>query len=312
MQNQTSDFFHVKNEVPVVPQRRSEPAPQWGYEEAFSRNRGLISQAEQTKLRNSHIAIPGMGGVGGVHLMTLARIGIGKFSIADADEFSVANFNRQYGANVDTVGKKKTEVMARCLKLVNPDAELRCFGSFINETNVDEFLRDVDVLVDSVDFFSFDARRMLFKEARKRGIWAITAGPIGFSTAWLVFDPNGMSFDEYFDIRDEMSREEKLIAFAVGLTPKATQRNYMDLSRVDLNSGAAPSVGLACQLASGVVAGEVVKVITQKGVLRTVPSFQQFDPYQMRMVKGRLRLGNRSPLQKLKQKFLHKTIVKKT
>ena len=86
----------------------------------------------------------------------------------------------------------------------------------------------------------------------------------------------------------------------------------MDLSRVDLNSGAAPSVGLACQLASGVVAGEVVKVITQKGVLRTVPSFQQFDPYQMRMVKGRLRLGNRSPLQKLKQKFLHKTIVKKT
>ena len=60
----------------------------FNYQEAFSRNEGLISKEEQEVLRNSRIAIPGLGGVGGVHLMTLARVGIGKFHIADCQEES--------------------------------------------------------------------------------------------------------------------------------------------------------------------------------------------------------------------------------
>src|SRR3990167_6528215 len=80
------------------------------YNEAFSRNEGLISKEEQERLRSSRIAIPGLGGVGGVHLMTLARMGIERFHIADADQFSLANFNRQYGASVSNLGKNKTEV----------------------------------------------------------------------------------------------------------------------------------------------------------------------------------------------------------
>ena len=62
-------------------------------------------------------------------------------------------------------------------------------------------------------------RRTLFRRAAERGIWAVTAGPIGCSAAWLVFDPNGMSFDEYFDINDSMSLFSQLVAFSVGLTP---------------------------------------------------------------------------------------------
>ena len=149
---------------------------------------GLITEADQEQLRNSHIAIPGLGGVGGVHLITLARMGIGSFTIADADEFSVANFNRQYGANIDTVGKSKTNTMAGCVRSINPEAKLNVFNEFITPENVDAFLSGVDILIDSVDFFSIDARRMIFREAARRGIWAITAGPIGFSTAWIVFD----------------------------------------------------------------------------------------------------------------------------
>ena len=143
------------------------------------------------------VAIPGMGGVGGVHLMTLARLGVGGFAIADADEFSVANFNRQYGANSNTVGSCKATTMADFAKSINPEVQLNVFTELVTKNNVDQFLSGVDILIDSVDFFSIDARRLNFREAKKRGIWAITAGPIGFSTAWLVFDPNGMSFDDY-------------------------------------------------------------------------------------------------------------------
>ena len=68
------------------------------YNEAFSRNIGLFTLEEQDKLRRSHVAIAGMGGVGGVHVATLARTGIGNFTIADPDCFELANMKRQYGA----------------------------------------------------------------------------------------------------------------------------------------------------------------------------------------------------------------------
>jgi molybdopterin/thiamine biosynthesis adenylyltransferase len=247
-----------------------------------------------------------MGGVGGAHLITLARLGVGKFSIADADTFGCANFNRQYGATTNAMGCDKVTVMADHARTINPELDLRVFNQFINDENIDEFLTDVDILVDSVDFFSFDARRRLFNEARRRGIWAITAGPIGFSTAWLVFDPNGMSFDEYFDLNDRMSETDKLISFGVGLTPKALQSSYIDLSKIDLATGAAPSVGLACQFASGVVASEVAKIISGTGTLRPAPYFQQFDAKRMKLAKGKLRFGNRGPLQQAKRWLLRR------
>src|SRR6516225_411029 len=83
------------------------------YEEAFARHLGLFSPEEQNRLRGSRVAIAGLGGVGGIHLITLARLGIGAFNIADPDRFELANFNRQYGANLRSLGQRKVQVMAR-------------------------------------------------------------------------------------------------------------------------------------------------------------------------------------------------------
>ena len=273
----------------------------WSYDEAFKRNNGLISEEGQRRLRQCRVAIPGMGGVGGVHLITLVRLGVEAFTIADPDEFSVANFNRQYGANLETIGAGKAATMAAHARAINPQIRIRVYDECVTPENVDEFLSGVDVLLDAVDFFSIDARRLLFMEARRRGIWAVTAGPVGYSTAWLVFDPNGMSFDEYFDLHDGMAQIDKLIAFGVGLAPQATHRAYMDLSKVDPSSGAAPSVGFACQLASGVAAAEIDKIVTGQGRVRPAPYYQQFDAHRMKLVSGKLHLGNRGPLQRLKR-----------
>ena len=81
------------------------------YDIAFSRNLGWVTEAEQAVLRSRRIAIAGLGGVGGSHLLTLTRLGVGKFNIADLDVFELANFNRQAGASLSHIGRTKVEVL---------------------------------------------------------------------------------------------------------------------------------------------------------------------------------------------------------
>lgn len=293
-------------EIEIEP---SPAKPKWSYAEAFKRNRGLITAAEQEVLKNSRVAIAGMGGVGGVHLATLARLGIGKFTIADPDTFDVANFNRQYGATVQDLGRNKAEAMAELALAINPELEIDIYPEYVDDQNVDDFLADANLYVDGLDFFAIDARRMVFRRAADQGIWSVTAGPIGFSTAWLAFDPQGMSFDSYFDVHDDMPRIDQLVAFAVGLTPSATHLSYIDLNEVDIANQAGPSAGLACQLASGVIGAEAIKVLLKKPTLRPAPHYAQFDAFLTKLRQGRLRFGNRGPLQKLKRKILKRRVA---
>ncbi len=284
--------------------------PAWSYDEAFARNLGLLTPAEQDVLRRSRVAIAGLGGVGGIHLVTLARLGIGSFHIADPETFDVANFNRQYGATVATLGRGKAEVMAEVARSINPEADLRVFPEPVTPANVAEFLDGCQVYVDGIDFFAMAGRRLLFGEARRRGAWGVTAGPLGFSTAWLTFSPTGMSFDDYFDLNDSMSLLDQLVAFAVGLAPGATHRAYMDLGKVDPATHRGPSAGLACHLCSGVAAAEVLKILLGREPVRPVPYYFQFDAYRQLLRKGRLIGGNRHPAQRLKRWLVRRLLVR--
>jgi molybdopterin/thiamine biosynthesis adenylyltransferase len=289
-----------EDDVPKAVTVRS-PIRPWSYEEAFCRNRGLISETDQQLLRHSRIAIAGMGGVGGIHLITLARLGVGSFHIADPDTFDIPNFNRQYGATVHTLHANKAQVMAEQVQAINPEVRLKVFTEPITPANVGEFLKDTQLFIDGIDFFAMDTRRMVFREARARGIWGLTAGPIGFSTAWLVFSPTGMSFDDYFDLQNGMDELDQMIAFLVGLAPRATQRAYADVSKVDPQRRQGPSTGLACHLSSGVAAAEAIKILLGKGTIRPAPHYFQFDAYRHKLCRGRLWWGNRNPLQRLKR-----------
>ncbi|MDX9786990.1 MAG: ThiF family adenylyltransferase [Desulfobacterales bacterium] len=271
------------------------------YAEAFSRNIGLLTPAELLTLSNATIAIPGMGGVGGVHLMTMIRTGIGRFHLADFDTFEVANFNRQFGATIPNLGRSKLEAMVEQALSVNPYAEIKTFPDGVTPVNVDDFLSGVQVVLDSLDFFAFDARRLLFNRAREKGIYVVTAGPLGFSSAMLIFSPHeGMRFDDYFHIVEAMTPQERYLAFAMGLAPRPTHIQYMDLSKVDLTRKAGPSLNIACQLCSAQAGTEAVRIILNKGKIRPVPWYVQFDPFSQKYRKGKLHLGNRHPIQKAK------------
>jgi hypothetical protein len=69
-------------------------------------------------------------------------------------------------------------------------------------------------------------------------------------------------------------------------------------------------VGLACQLCAGVAATEVVKILLGRGPIRPVPWFFQFDAYLQRLYRGRLRWGNRSPVQRLKRRLMKKNLAR--
>ena len=271
------------------------------YEVAFSRNIGLVSDEEQARLREASVAVAGLGGVGGGHALSLARLGIGSFALADGDQFEVANLNRQAGAIAATLGRRKVDVIAEMVSAINPTAVIRRFPNGITETNVDDFIRGAVAVVDGIDFFNIGARRLLFRRARALGVYAVTAGPIGFSGTLHVFSPTGMSFDDYFDIRDGMTLPEQLIRFGLGVAPKMTQRRYMPPRALDLRQSRAPSMGSACLLCAALVATEVANLVLRRRPPRVAPVFFQFDPLVQVYKVGRLRWGNRGPVQRLKR-----------
>lgn len=288
---------------------RRDEAPAFSYEQAFARHLGLIDPDEQARIRRSRVAILGMGGVGGIHLVTLARLGVGSFHIADPDRFELANFNRQYGASMNTIGRGKAEVMAEQARAINPEIQLRVFSEAVTPANVGAVLEGVDVLVDGIDFFALEARRLVFREARRRGIWAVTAGPLGFSTAWIVFSPTGMSFDDYFDFDYATDPLDQLVAFLVGLAPGATHRTYMDLSRADPTTGRGPSAGLACHLCSGVAAAEVLKILLKRSPVSPAPCYFQFDAYRHTLAHGCLPGGNGHFWRRFKRRLVRKKLA---
>ncbi len=275
---------------------------------AFSRNHGLLTIDEQDRVAQAVVAIPGLGGVGGQHLISLARCGFRRFRLADPDSFELANFNRQFGATVPSIGRSKLDVMSEQALAINPHLEIERFPEGVTEENLETFLRGVDVVVDSLDFFAFAIRRRLFMRAHELGIPVVTAGPLGFSTAMLVFSPRGMSFDQYFDIHDGLGEEECYLRFAMGLSPRGLHFRYIDRRRVSLKRRRGPSSYIACQACAAVASMEAVRLVLGRPGLRPAPAYLQFDPYLTRFCAGRLLWGNRNPLQQLKlavaRKFL--------
>ncbi|MDD2872744.1 MAG: ThiF family adenylyltransferase, partial [Azoarcus sp.] len=153
--------------------------PVFEYDSAFSRNIGWVSSLEQSALRGKRVAIAGMGGVGGIHLLTLARLGIGAFNISDFDAFDYVNFNRQAGAVMASLGLPKVDVLAEMAHEINPEIDIRKFPEGVSTANLDDFLKGVDLYVDGLDFFAFDARRATFAACARMGIPAVTAAPLG-------------------------------------------------------------------------------------------------------------------------------------
>jgi molybdopterin/thiamine biosynthesis adenylyltransferase len=269
------------------------------YQQAFTRNIGWVTPAEQQILRNKRVAIAGGGGVGGVHLLTLARLGVSRFHIADFDSFDLVNFNRQAGAMMSTLGQPKAEVLARMARDINPEIEIRIFDQGIDADNLPAFLDGVDLYVDSLDFFAFDIRQRTFALCAKLGIPATTVAPLGMGAALLTFMPGQMSFEEYFQW-GERSEVEKAVRFVVGLAPAGLHRPYLVVPEaVNFAERRGPSTFMGCELCAGIAGTEALKILLGRGKVLAAPWGMQFDAYRNKLARTWRPGGNRNPLHRL-------------
>lgn len=118
----------------------------------FSRTQLLLGEESVNKLKNSRVAVFGIGGVGGYVCEALARSGVGALDLIDNDKVSLTNINRQIIATHDTVGQYKTDVMRDRLLSINPDISIKTYTCFFLPENSNDFpFEEYDYVVDAVD-----------------------------------------------------------------------------------------------------------------------------------------------------------------
>ncbi len=140
----------------------------------FSRTQLILGDSAMEKLKNSRVAIFGIGGVGGYVCEALARSGIYKFVLVDSDTVSLTNINRQIIATMDTVGKHKCEVMRDRILSINPEAEVEIHDCFFLPENQDSFdFTSYDYVVDAVD--TVTAKLAIVVKAKENNVPVISA-----------------------------------------------------------------------------------------------------------------------------------------
>lgn len=140
----------------------------------FSRTELAIGPEGLEKMKNSTVAVLGIGGVGGMAAEALARMGIGRIVMIDKDVVDITNVNRQIHALTSTVGQKKAELMRERIKLINPECDAIALNMFYTEETYEQlFAYDLDYVVDASDTIVYKIH--LIKECLKRKIPLISS-----------------------------------------------------------------------------------------------------------------------------------------
>lgn len=128
----------------------------------------LLGTEAMEKLKNSHVAVFGIGGVGSWCAEALARSGVGELTLIDRDTVSESNINRQLCALTSTVGLPKAQVMARRISDIDPSIKVHGVCAHYDAEHRDELFADYDYIVDAIDLVS--CKLDLIETAMNRGI----------------------------------------------------------------------------------------------------------------------------------------------
>lgn len=143
-------------------------------QDRFSRTELFIGRDGIALLENSHVAVFGVGGVGGYAVEALARAGVGHLTLIDFDHFSVTNINRQLHALDQTLGLLKVEVVGERCRSINPQVQITCHDERYNSENADRLLTEkYDYVLDCIDTIS--AKIDLIQQCKKRDLRIISS-----------------------------------------------------------------------------------------------------------------------------------------
>ena len=247
----------------------------------FSRTELLIGKEGLEKLKNSKVAVFGIGGVGTFVVEGLVRSGVGRFVLVDDDLICLTNLNRQIHATRKTIGKVKVEVMKERILDINPHAEVEAIRCFYLPEKAEELIRDdYDYIVDAVD--TVTAKVDLVVQAKKRGIPIISSMGAGNKldpTKFQVADIYETTVDPLAKVMRKELRQRGIESLKVVysteppikpmeseenscstncICPKGTQRKCSVRNQVPGSISFVPSV------AGLIIAGEVIKDLISK------------------------------------------------
>ena len=149
-------------------------APMSNAESFYTRTEMMLGTESVERLKRAHVAVFGIGGVGGFATEALARAGIGALTLIDADTVSISNINRQIIATHSTLGINKAEAMRARISDINPDCRVTVIDTFYSEENADSIpLKNFDYVVDCID--SVKSKIHLICEAKKANVQIISS-----------------------------------------------------------------------------------------------------------------------------------------
>ena len=225
--------------------------------EEMIRTAALLGGGACDKLKNSRVAVFGVGGVGGFLCEALARAGVGALDIYDADTVSLSNINRQIIALHSTVGMPKVEVMRARIADINPDCRVTAHNVFYLPENADEYPLDgCDYIADAVDTVA--AKVELAVRADKLGIPIISAMGAGNK-----LDPTRFEVARLSDTQTcPLARAMRKILREKGLDKKVKVVYSQEPARKN-DMGVIGSVSFVPSVAGLIMAGEIIKDLTK-------------------------------------------------
>jgi tRNA A37 threonylcarbamoyladenosine dehydratase len=266
------------------------------YKEMFSRNIGIFTEDEQKKLKNSTIAVAGMGGVGGLLAERLVRLGVGNIKITDLGTFEASNLNRQFGSTMLNLDMYKAGVVYEEIKNINPGAKITYSNSGIkSEDDANSLVDGCDLVIDEMDYGAWKESILLQRAARKKGIYYLFSGTIGFGALLANFDPQGITLEEYNKLPEnvDLDNKEKLSVAAERILPVmpsyATVAMSMEMMQeIIAGKRPVPTCSIGVGLASILAANEAVNVILRRKEIVKAPEYIYVDLLDQKFVIGAL------------------------
>jgi len=264
------------------------------YQESYCRNIGIFTETEQEQLKNSTIAVAGMGGVGGLLVERLIRLGVGNIKITDLGTFETSNLNRQYGSSMLTMERFKAEVVYQNIKEIYPDANIYYDNNGITaETDAIKFVDGSDLVIDEMDYGAWKESIYLQRAARKRDIYYLFAGAIGFGALLANFDPQGITLEEYNKIPPNEDLEkvgelsvpiERILPVFPSYVTKAMSVEM--LQEIIAGQRTVPTISVGVGLASVLAASNAVNILLKRKEIVKAPQYIYIDLLDQKFLTG--------------------------
>ncbi|OQY41546.1 MAG: molybdopterin biosynthesis protein MoeB [Fusobacteriia bacterium 4572_74] len=184
----------------------------------YSRNKKLISPTEQKKLSKSTVVILGLGGLGGYAVEMLTRVGVGKLILVDFDKFETTNLNRQIISTEDNLGLLKVEEAQKRVKSINPEIEVMAVNKRISSNNIDDIIKEADVVVDALD--SSVLKKIVERSCNKNNIPMVHGAIGGWIAQVAVIMPGDFILDKIYkedDLENKMGNPSFIPALAASI-----------------------------------------------------------------------------------------------